>query len=176
MKWISIVITGSIMIAAALLADEQDRSAAAVSSPPRATSNVRAGEPFIQTAESLKWVDAPPRLPPGGKMALLDGDPGKPGSFIARLRMPPGYKIMPHTHPTAEKVTVISGTVFVAIGESMDESASRRLTAGDFAVVPKGIKHSAWTRDEEAVIQTESEGPFEMHYVDPKDDPRDAPK
>src|ERR1700751_2582121 len=65
----------------------------------------------------LVWNDAPPGLPPGAKMAVLDGDPNKPGSFTVRLQTPDGYKIMPHTHPTAERVTVISGTAHLGAGD-----------------------------------------------------------
>src|ERR1041384_8807998 len=62
------------------------------------------------TANDIQWRDAPPSLPAGAKMAVLDGDPGKAGSFTIRLKMPAGYKIPAHTHPTAERVTGISGT------------------------------------------------------------------
>ena len=104
-------------------------------------------------------------------MIVLDGEPGKPGSFIARLKMPAGYKIMPHTHPVAERVTVISGSVHIETGDKLDESAGRKLSAGDFVVFPKDSKHSAWAT-EECVIQIQSEGPFDMEYADPADDPR----
>ena len=102
---------------------------------------------------------------------MLDGDPGKPGSFIVRLKMPDGYKIMPHTHPAAERVTVISGTLHIATGDKFDENAGRKLSTGDFVVFPKGSKHSAWTT-EETVVQIQSEGPFEMQYANAADDPR----
>ena len=40
----------------------------------------------------LKWMDAPPGLPAGAKMAVLSGDPGKKGLFTVRLQAPAGYK------------------------------------------------------------------------------------
>ena len=53
----------------------------------------------IYPSSSLKWVDGPPSLPPGAKVAVLEGDPSKPGPFVMRARLPDGYKIPPHTHP-----------------------------------------------------------------------------
>ena len=132
-------------------------------------------EPTVHTTERLQWRDGPARLPGGAKMTVLDGDPAQAGSFTTRLKMPAGYKIMPHTHPVAERVTVISGSVFIGTGDKLDESTGRKLSAGDFVVFPKGSKHYAWAT-EEAVIQIQSEGPFAMEYVDPAHDPRQQKK
>ncbi len=57
-----------------------------------------------------KWGDAPPSLQKGAKIAVLEGDPSKKGIFVLRLRMPDGYQIAPHWHPTRERITVLSGT------------------------------------------------------------------
>lgn len=64
----------------------------------------------LHRPDGLKWQDGPPSLPPGAKIAVLEGDPTKPGPFVFRVKVPDGYKIPPHTHPKAERVTVISGT------------------------------------------------------------------
>ena len=106
-------------------------------------------------------------------MVILDGDPKAEGSFTMRLKMPAGYRISPHTHPTAERVTVISGTVHLGIGEKFDERGGRELHAGDFAVLPAGVPHFAWS-PAEAVLQIHSEGPFERKFVDPADAPSPA--
>ena len=122
-----------------------------------------ATEPKIATAAAVSWRDAP-GLPAGAQIAALDGDPRKEGSFTIRLRMPAGYKIPPHTHTTAERITVISGVVQLGIGEKFDESGGRELKAGDFAVVPAGLAHFAWATGD-AVLQIQSEGPFQRDYV-----------
>lgn len=125
--------------------------------------------------DELQWSAAPSGLPPGAQMAVLDGDPTKPGSFTVRLKSPAGYKIMPHTHPTPERVTVISGAVHLAMGEKFDESAGRELGPGSFVVLPARMAHFAWTKDE-TIIQINSEGPFQIKYVNPADDPRGEKK
>lgn len=119
----------------------------------------------------LTWSDGPPGLPPGAKMAVLDGDPNKPGSFTVRLQAPAGYKIPPHTHPSAERVTVISGSVKLGMGDKFDEAAGKEMGVGSFIVLPAGMSHYAWS-DGETIVQIHSEGPFKIKYVNAADDPR----
>ena len=126
------------------------------------------GEAKLMRAAEMQWRDGPPTLPVGAQMVVLDGDPRKEASFTMRLKMPAGYKIPPHTHPTAERLTVISGAVHLGIGEKFDETGGRELRAGDFAVVPPGVPHFAWS-NAEAILQIQSEGPFERKFVDPAD-------
>ena len=123
----------------------------------------------------LKWGDVPPGLPPGGKMAVLSGDPTKKGLFTVRLQTPAGYKVPPHSHPTAEHITVISGTFNVASGDKFDESAGKELGAGGFVVLPAGMNHYGWSTGE-VIIQIHGKGPFQIKYVNPADDPRNAKK
>ena len=125
--------------------------------------------------DDLKWGDVPPGLPPGAKMAVLAGDPTKKGPFTVRMQAPAGYKIPPHTHPTAENLTVISGTFNIGTGDRFDEAAGKALEAGGFVVLPAGMKHYAWSTTE-TVLQIHGKGPFEIKYVNPADDPRNAKK
>jgi quercetin dioxygenase-like cupin family protein len=141
-----------------------------------AASSASATEEHVAlTPADLKWVDGPPGLPAGAKMAVLSGDPGKKGMFTVRLQAPAGYKIQPHTHPAAEHITVISGTLNVGMGEKFDQSAGKELAAGSYAVMPARMAHYAWSTTE-AVVQIQSMGPFQIKYVNPADDPRGAKK
>ena len=79
--------------------------------------------------DDIKWVDGPASLPPGAKMAILEGDPTKEGPFVLRVKMPDGFKIMPHTHPKNERVTVLSGTLCMGMGEKYDEKVSQAMPA-----------------------------------------------
>lgn len=123
----------------------------------------------------LKWGDVPPGLPPGAKMAFLTGDPTKKGMFTVRMQAPAGYKIPPHSHPTAENITVISGTFSVGTGDKFEETAGKQLEAGGFVVLPAGMNHYAWSNGE-TIIQIHGKGPFQIKYVNPADDPRNAKK
>jgi quercetin dioxygenase-like cupin family protein len=127
-------------------------------------------EPSIFAAATMKWVDGPASLPRGAQMLLLDGDPRVEGPFTMRLKMPAGYQIPPHTHETPERITVISGVVHLGIGEKFAEAAGREMKPGDFAVIPAGVPHFAFSRGE-AVLQIHGEGPFQRKFVDPAEDP-----
>ena len=84
----------------------------------------------IHKADGLKWQDGPSSLPPGSKIAVLEGDPSKEGPWVFRLKFPDGYKIPPHTHPGPERVTVISGTLNLGMGEKFDMTKGQEMTAG----------------------------------------------
>ena len=87
-------------------------------------------------SSDLKWGPAPPQFPKGAQMAVLTGDPTKAGLFIVRLKMPAGYKIPAHHHPTDEVVTVISGEMALGMGDKLDMAKSAHLQAGGFAMAP----------------------------------------
>ena len=57
------------------------------------------------------------------EVAVLFGDPTKPGVYVVRVRVPPGVKLMPHWHPDEVRtVVVLSGTFLHGYGEQWDES------------------------------------------------------
>jgi uncharacterized protein (TIGR02246 family) len=122
-------------------------------------------------AREIVWRDGPPSLPPGAKMAVLEGDPMQPGPFTLRLKVPTGYRIPPHFHPVIEHVTVVSGAFSVGKGEQWDDSKLVRLDAGDFIHMPPGERHFARATGE-TVLQLHSTGPWGITYVNPQDDPR----
>lgn len=160
-----ILIIGSFIFVAAIVAiTAQDKTGTS------ATTEHRVFSP-----NELQWGEAPPSLPPGAKMAVLDGDPTKPGSFTIRMKAPAGYKVPPHTHPTAEHLTVISGSFKVGMGEKFDEASAHEMTAGSFVSLPANMAHFAMS-NAESIIQINSEGPFQINYVNPSDDPRSAKK
>src|SRR6266568_5871548 len=129
----------------------------------------------IHTPDQIKWKAGPAALPPGAKMAVLEGDPTKEGSFVVRFQFPDGYHVAPHTHPKTERVTVISGALYLATGEALDRNSAKKLPAGSFGYWPAGMKHTAWSEGD-TVIQLHGIGPWQINYVNPADDPRNAKK
>jgi len=124
---------------------------------------------------TIEWKAGPAALPAGAKMAVLEGDPKKEGPFVVRIQFPGGYYIPPHTHPKTERVTVISGALNLATGEALDRGSAKELPAGSFGYWPAGMKHTAWSEGE-TVIQLHGIGPWQINYVNPADDPRNAKK
>ncbi len=120
--------------------------------------------------DAVKWGPAPVVLPKGGQMAGLSGDPGKSGPFTIRLKMPAGYKILPHQHPHDERVTVLSGELRFGTGNKLDVDRAQKLGPGGFVDLPANTDHYAFATVE-TVIQISAEGPFGIKYTNPADDP-----
>jgi quercetin dioxygenase-like cupin family protein len=127
------------------------------------------------TPDEIPWSDGPPSLPPGARFAVLEGDLSQEGYFALRLWLPDGYRIPPHWHPVYERVTVISGTFHLGMGEQVDDGATSTLPAGSFVTMPPEMRHFARVEGD-TVLQLNSLGPWEIVYVNPADDPRRSPE
>ena len=121
--------------------------------------------------DDIQWGPSPPGLPPGAKAAVLLGDPSKSAPYVIRAKLPDGYKVPPHWHPTDENVTVIKGTLRVGKGEKFNADATQGLPAGSFMRMPQEMRHFAWAKGE-TIIQVHGIGPFDITYVNASDDPR----
>jgi quercetin dioxygenase-like cupin family protein len=119
----------------------------------------------------LKWGPAPAVFQPGAQLALLQGNPAQAGVYTVRLKMPNGYKIMPHTHPTDENVTVISGHFMVGMGSTFDAKSTKTLPAGGFVTAPANMAHFAEAKGP-TIVQVHGIGPFTLTYVNPADMPK----
>lgn len=130
---------------------------------------------FTVLPDQVNWLSPPPAaafLPEGVEIAFVEGAvPTLPLPYTFRLKFPPGSRLMPHTHPTIEKLTVISGTLHQGLGEVFDQAATETVPAGGFSYRAPGIPHFVWF-DEETVLQFHGTGPFGLTYVNPADDPR----
>ncbi|NYS10799.1 cupin domain-containing protein [Ralstonia pickettii] len=135
-----------------------------------AAQDAAMGDMMMINPSALKWVDAPPSLPKGAKLAVLYGDPGKDGPYVVRLKTPGGYKVPPHWHTETENLTVISGTLYLGSGDTMDMGAAHALKTGGFHNLPGGMHHYAFTRAA-TVVQIHGTGPLDIKYVNPQDDP-----
>ncbi len=124
----------------------------------------------LMAPADLKWGDPPPVFEKGMSFAVVSGDPSKPGLYVVRAKMPAGYKIAPHWHPTDEHVTVLSGTLSLGMGEKFDKASMKELPAGGYALLPADMRHFAMATME-TTIQVHGQGPFVLTYVNPADDP-----
>jgi quercetin dioxygenase-like cupin family protein len=122
-------------------------------------------------SSDLKWGPAPSAFPAGAQMAVVSGDPGKPGPFVVQLSIPDGYQIKPHTHPTDERVHVVKGTFLVGMGKTWDVAALKSMATGATGTVPANMAHFAQAKGP-TIVQVSAAGPFAMTYVNASDDPR----
>jgi hypothetical protein len=132
-------------------------------------------EHVIVKPGSEKWGPAPPALPPGAQVAVLVGNPAKPVAYTLRIKMPDGYKVPPHWHPTDENVTVLQGALLIGRGDTFDLARTEKMPAGSYMRMPRGMRHFAAARGP-TILQVHGIGPFEINYVNAADDPRKAEK
>ncbi len=148
-------------LAAALLLASLVSAAAGAQSPAH----------VMESLSAAKWGPAPPMLPPGAQIAVLSGDPTKPGPYTVRLKFPANYNIPAHSHPGDENVAVVSGELFIGMGATLDRKAGHRLGVGAYALMPANSNHFAFTKDETTVLLY-GQGPVDFKYVNPSEDPR----
>jgi len=117
------------------------------------------------------WKDGPASLPAGAQIMVLEGDPTKEGPFVFRVKAPDGYHIPPHTHPKMERVTIISGSFNIGMGEKADRHGTREMTAGTYGFWAPGMAHFVYIKGE-TIAQFHGIGPWSIKYVNPADDPR----
>jgi anti-sigma factor ChrR (cupin superfamily) len=159
------VLTATVVLLCAAPAFAQAEKKAPAPAKPAAAKHV------VMPADQVKWGPAPPALPPGAQVAILDGDPTKPGAFVIRAKFPDGYSVPPHWHPTIENLVVLGGTLMLGMGDKVDKASMQNLTAGGYSKMPARMHHYVIAKGE-TTIQVHGMGPFEVTYVNPADDPR----
>jgi quercetin dioxygenase-like cupin family protein len=137
---------------------------------PAAASPQAHGDHVMVAPADLKWADVP-SLPPGAKIAVIEGPMNEAKPFTIRLRLPADYQIPAHFHSGIEHVTVISGTFNLGMGDKLDTKATRALGPGSVAIMQPGTRHFGWTK-QETVVQVHGVGPWTVNYVNAADDPR----
>jgi quercetin dioxygenase-like cupin family protein len=165
-KFVRIALLTSVLMASGTLIAAQTQPPA-----PAQPKAAAASQHKLVLPDQVKWGQAPPALPPGAQMAVLDGDPTKPGLFTIRLKFADGWSVAPHWHPTSEHVVVLSGTFSVGVGDKADAANMHAMTTGSFAKMPARVRHYASAKGE-TTIQIYGTGPFVLNYVNPADDPR----
>jgi anti-sigma factor ChrR (cupin superfamily) len=118
----------------------------------------------------LVWTDMS-SLPPGAKVAVIEGPLNEAKPFMIRLIFPANYKVPVHWHPAIEHATVLSGTLNMGAGDTFDKSKTKPLSAGSVSIMQPKTNHFAWTA-EETMLQVHGVGPWAVNYVNPLDDPR----
>jgi quercetin dioxygenase-like cupin family protein len=137
----------------------------------KASAKAPKAEAVTISASELKWGPAPAVFPPGAQVAVLHGNPFQKGVFALRLKMPDGYRIPPHWHTQDEQLTIVSGTFLLGMGEGAGDAHT--LEAGAYHFLPGKMHHYASTKGD-TVVEVHGPGPFDIHYLNPADDPTKA--
>ncbi len=113
--------------------------------------------PVVTLPENLKWTPGTGATA-GQMIAVVYGDPSKPGPFVIRVKSPDGFKISPHYHASDENVTVLQGTLLLGYGDTVDATKATAVPTGGFYSVPKGVHHFAVAKGE-TIVEISSMGP-----------------
>jgi anti-sigma factor ChrR (cupin superfamily) len=126
---------------------------------------------ILVPADKVQWGPAPPVLPAGAQLAVLEGNPAEKGPIVMRLKLPANYALPPHWHTNTERLTVLSGSFHAGMGDKLDRMMTQTLEPGGYVMLPGNMHHFAWT-SAPTVVQLNFEGPFDMFYVNPSEDPQ----
>lgn len=129
-----------------------------------------AQDPVFLNADGLVWTAAPPSLPKGAKVAVLQGDPAKDGPYTIRLKAPAGCLVAPHCHTKGEALTVIHGTLYIGMGETADKTQAKVLKTAGYHYLPPRAHHFAYSKGP-VEVQISGEGPADVVYLNAADDP-----
>ena len=125
-------------------------------------------KPIQINPDDVKWFDAPSPFPAGTKMAILEGNPKNEGIFTMRVIFTPYFKIPAHTHPKDERVTVLSGSIYVGFGDKLDTANAVKFSQGSYYVNFAGTHHYVFTQNEGVTFQITGLGPWQIDYLEDK--------
>ena len=114
-------------------------------------------DPAPVLPEQLRWFSPPGN--PAVQGAWVLGEEQKPGPYLFRVKLAPGAKIPPHTHPDERTTTVLSGTILIGFGTTFDEAKMVAVPTGGVYVAPSGVPHYVAAKDGAAVYQEAGTGP-----------------
>jgi quercetin dioxygenase-like cupin family protein len=117
------------------------------------------------TPEQVRWF-TPPYYKDGRLRAQLFGDSSQGGAWVDRVKIPAGARVLAHTHPQDELVTVIEGTWYVGEGKSFDAAKLKGYPAGSFIVIPAGTPHFVAANDGTVVVQLSGTEKFRTDYLE----------
>src|SRR6185369_6830089 len=117
------------------------------------------------TPLQVRWF-TPPYYTDGRERAQLLGDSSQGGAWVDRVKIPAGKRVLAHTHPQDELVTVIEGTWYIGEGERFDQTKLKGYPAGSFIVIPAGTPHFVATNDGPVVIQLSGTEKFRTDYLE----------
>jgi quercetin dioxygenase-like cupin family protein len=134
----------------------------------RAAFGSRDAQGFVRIApEEVQWSEMPGG--PGAQMAVVEGDPSKPGIYVVRIKFPPGVMTRNHFHPEDRHAVVLQGTWYTGTGDAFDPSKTVPLKPGSYMKHPAGAHHFDGAKDEEVIVQVVGYGPSATTFLRPEE-------
>lgn len=122
-------------------------------------------------SENIDWQPFA-AFPSTVRLAVVVGQPSRPGPYTIRVRVPHGVKLMPHKHSEDRVYTVISGVFYIGLGDEFDADKLQAYPPGTVIILPGNTSHFHWAKSGEYISQVSAIGPLGLEYIKSKDDPR----
>ena len=106
------------------------------------------------------------------RLAVVVGEPTKPGPYTIRVKVPHDVKLLPHRHPEDRVYTVIAGVFYIGLGDQFDSEKLKAYPPGAVIVLPGNTPHFHWAKAGEYITQVTAIGPLGISYLSAGDDPR----
>jgi hypothetical protein len=125
------------------------------------SSMINAAEPVnpkavaITLPDQIQWT----RSAAGADVAVMYGDPAKPGLYVVLNRWTPGNMSRPHWHPNDRVITVLKGTWWVGSNDKFDPDSTVPVPPGSVVTHFGKEVHYDGAKDEETVLMIVGEGP-----------------
>jgi quercetin dioxygenase-like cupin family protein len=117
------------------------------------------------TPSQVRWF-TPKYYTDGRERAQLLGDSNQGGAWIDRAKIPAGKRVLAHTHPQDEPVTVIEGTWYLGEGTKFNSANLKAYPAGSFILIPAGVPHFVAAKGAPVIVQLNGNGKFHTDYVE----------
>ena len=117
------------------------------------------------TPLQVRWF-TPPYYTDGRERAQLLGDSSQGGAWVDRVKMPAGKRVLAHTHPQDEPVTVIEGTWYLGEGTKFNSTKLKGYPAGSFILIPAGVPHFVAAKEGTVIVQLNGNGEFHTDHVE----------
>src|SRR5580765_4625081 len=117
------------------------------------------------TPLQVRWF-TPSYYTDGRERAQLLGDSSQGGAWVDRVKMPAGKRVLAHTHPQDELVTVIDGTWYLGAGDKYDPAKLKGYPAGSFVLIPAGLPHFVAAMESAVIVQLSGSEKFRTEFVE----------
>jgi quercetin dioxygenase-like cupin family protein len=115
--------------------------------------------------QQVRWF-TPSYYTDGRERAQLLGNSSQGGTWVDRVKIPAGKRVLAHTHPQDELVTVIEGTWYLGKGTKFNLTNLQSYPAGSFIVIPAGVPHFIAAKEGAVIIQLYGNGKFRTDNVE----------
>ena len=130
------------------------------------TSTGQSGREVVGlTPDQVRWF-TPSYYKDGRQRAQMYGDSSGGEAWVDRVKIPADIRVLAHTHPHDELVTVIEGTWYVGQGEKFDPAKLKGYRAGSFIVIPAGVPHFVASKESAVIVQLSGTGKFGTDYLE----------